>query len=151
MASRRLCPGSTRPRRSSAAGAPGRKARCQVARQPGWRHVATYADQSPDGVGPGPGLARLLADAPGHFNLVLVDGYSRLSANRRELAAILDRLRWAGSGVVVLRLSRGRRLTKLVTDSPSPISSAKALADCPAGAGRRLPHLQKGGERHPPP
>ena len=86
----------------------------QVARQPGWHHVATYVDQAPGGAGPG--FARLLADAPGHFDLVVVDGYGRLSANRHELAAILDRLRWAGVGVVVLRPSRGRRLAKLVAN-----------------------------------
>ena len=86
----------------------------QVARQPGWRHVATYADQTQSGAGPG--LARLLADAPGHFDLVVVDGYGRLSANRHELAVILDRLRWAGVDVVVLRPSRARRLAKLVAN-----------------------------------
>jgi hypothetical protein len=37
-------------------------------------------------------------------------------AKRHELAAILDRLRWAGVGVVVLRPSRGRRLAKLVAN-----------------------------------
>ncbi len=86
----------------------------QVARQPGWRHVATYADQAPFGTGPG--LARLLADAPGHLDLVVVDDYGRLSPNRHELAAILDRFRWAGVGVVVLRPSRGHRLAKLVAN-----------------------------------
>ena len=85
----------------------------QVARQPGWRHVAPYADQAQSGTGPG--LARLLADAPRHFDLVVVDGYG-LSANRHELAAILDRLRWAGVDVVVLRPSRGHRLAKLVAN-----------------------------------
>ena len=86
----------------------------QVARQPGWRHVATYADQAPGGSGPG--LARLLAEAPGHIDLVAVDGYGRLSASRHELAAILDQLRRAGVGVAVLRPSRGRRLAKLVAN-----------------------------------
>ncbi|MHB1930103.1 MAG: recombinase family protein [Acidimicrobiales bacterium] len=86
----------------------------QVARQPGWHHVATYVDRSSGGARPG--LARLLADAPGHFDLVVVDGYGRLSANRHELAAILDRLRWAGAIPVVLRPSRGRRLAKLVAN-----------------------------------
>ncbi len=86
----------------------------QVARQPGWRHVATYVDQAKSGTGPG--LARLLADAPGHFDLVVVDGYARLSANRHELAAILDRLRWAGVAVVVLRPSRAQRLAKLAAN-----------------------------------
>jgi len=88
----------------------------QVTRQPGWRHVATYVDQSPDGVSPGPGLSRLLADAPGHFDLVVVEGYGRLSASRHELATILDRLRWAGVSPVVLRPSRGRRLAKLAAN-----------------------------------
>ncbi|MHB1930106.1 MAG: hypothetical protein ACYCUG_11940 [Acidimicrobiales bacterium] len=37
-------------------------------------------------------------------------------ANRDELAAILDRLRWAGVGVVVLRPSWGHRLAKLVAN-----------------------------------
>ena len=86
----------------------------QVARQPGWHHVATYVDQAQSGTGPG--LARLLADAPGRLDLVVVDGYGRLSVNRHELAAILDRLRWAGVGVVVLRPSRGRRLAKLAAN-----------------------------------
>ena len=86
----------------------------QVARQPGWRHVATYADQAPGGSGPD--LARLLAETPGHIDLVAVDGHGRLSANRHELAAILDQLRRAGVGVVVLRPSRGRRLAKLVAN-----------------------------------
>jgi len=86
----------------------------QVARQAGWHHVATYVDQAPGGAGPG--FARLLADAPGHFDLVVVDGYGRLSANRHELAVILDRLRWVGAGVVVLRPSRGHRLAKLVAN-----------------------------------
>ena len=84
----------------------------QVARQAGWHHVATYVDQAPGGTGPG--LARLLTDAPDHFDLMVVDGYGRLSANRHELAVILDRLRWVGAGVVVLRPSRGHRLAKLV-------------------------------------
>jgi len=89
-----------------------------VARQPGWRHVATYVDQAPGGTGPG--LARLLTDAPAHFDLVVVDGYGRLSANRHELAAILDRLRWAGVAVVVLRPSRAQRLAKLALKQAFP-------------------------------
>lgn len=85
-----------------------------VARRPGWWHVATYADQALGGVRPG--LSRLLAEAPGRFEVVVVDGYGRLSPSRGELASILDRLRWAGVGVVVLRPSRGRRLAKLVAN-----------------------------------
>ena len=89
----------------------------EVARQPGWRHLATYVDQPASGSPwERPGLARLLADAPCHFDLVVVDSYGRLSANRHELAAILDRLRWAGVAVVVLRPSRARRLAKLAAN-----------------------------------
>jgi len=86
----------------------------RIARQPSWRLVATYVDQAPGGTGPG--LSRLLADAPGHFDLVVVEGYGRLSASRHELATILDRLRWAGVSPVVLRPSRGRRLAKLAAN-----------------------------------
>jgi DNA invertase Pin-like site-specific DNA recombinase len=86
----------------------------QVTRQPDWQHVATYGDQGLD-VGR-PGLSRLLAEAPGRIDLLAVDGYGRLSANRHELAAILDRLRWAGVAVVVLRPSRARRLAKLAAN-----------------------------------
>ncbi|MGH9057231.1 MAG: recombinase family protein, partial [Acidimicrobiales bacterium] len=52
----------------------------QVARQPDWCHVATYTDQ---GLGPGgvrPGLSRLLAEASGRIDVVVVDGHGRLSA-----------------------------------------------------------------------
>ena len=89
----------------------------QVARQPGWRHVASYADQ-PASSSPWerPGLARLLAEAPGRVDLVVVDSYSRLSANRYELAEIIARLRWSGVAVVVLRPSQGRRLATLVAN-----------------------------------
>ena len=86
----------------------------EVARQAGWHHVATYSDLSVGGSRAG--LARLLTDAPGRFEVVVVDGYGRLSANRHELAVILDRLRWAGVSPVVLRPSRGRRLAKLVAN-----------------------------------
>ena len=56
-----------------------------IARQPGWRHVATYGDQ---GFGVGrPGLSRLVANAPDRVDLVVVDGYGRLSPNRREQSA----------------------------------------------------------------
>ena len=44
----------------------------QVARQPGWQHVATYGDQD-FGVGR-PGLSRLLAEAPGASTLLLSTG-----------------------------------------------------------------------------
>ena len=105
----------------------------QVALQPGWRHVATYVDQAQGGTGPG--LARLFTDAPGHFDLVVVDGCSRLSANRHELAAILDRLRWAGVGVVVLRPSRARRLAKLVAN----LALADLVGEAARSPGQPLP------------
>jgi DNA invertase Pin-like site-specific DNA recombinase len=89
----------------------------RVARQPGWRHVATYADQATSGSPwERPGLARLLVEAPGRVDLVVVDSYCRLSANHYELAGIIDRLRWSSVAVVLLRPSRARRLAKLVAN-----------------------------------
>jgi hypothetical protein len=86
----------------------------QVVRQPGWQHVATYADQS---LGNDcPGLGRLMVDAPGRIDVVVVDGYGRLSANRREQGAIFARLCTAGVRVVVLRPSAGRRFAKVVAN-----------------------------------
>lgn len=86
----------------------------QVARQPGWQHVATYADQGAGGFRPG--LARLLADAPGHLDLVAVDDYGRLASDRNILGAILAQLGGAGVSVVVLRPAPGRRLARLVAN-----------------------------------
>lgn len=80
----------------------------QVARQPGWRHVATYADQE----AARPGLSRLLADAPWHLDLVVVDSYGRLSTDRQELAGLLAQL----GGVVVLQPGVGRRFARLVAN-----------------------------------
>ena len=86
----------------------------QIGRQSGWCHVATYADQD---VGAGrPGLTRLLAEAPGRIDLVAVDSYGRLSANRQELAALLAQLGGAGVRVVVLRPSAARRVARLVAN-----------------------------------
>ncbi|MDA8062334.1 MAG: recombinase family protein [Actinomycetota bacterium] len=98
----------------------------EVARRPGWCHVATYLDQSSGRLRPG--LARLLADAPVGFDLVVVDGYEQLCSNHHELAATVERLRWAGVEVVVARPSRGRRLAKLVANL--------ALADLVSEAAR---------------
>jgi DNA invertase Pin-like site-specific DNA recombinase len=86
----------------------------QVRRQPGWQHVATYGDHD-NGVGR-PGLSRLLVEAPGRFDLLAVDGYGRLSPNRRELDALLAQLGGAGVGVVVLRPSAGRRFARFVAN-----------------------------------
>jgi hypothetical protein len=84
----------------------------QVARQPGWRHVATYADQFPGGGWDQPGLSCLLADAPAYFDVVVVDGYGRLSPNRSELNMILGHLTAAGLTTIVLRPTVGRRFAK---------------------------------------
>lgn len=62
----------------------------RAARQPGWHHVTTYADQSSGGWWERPGLSRLLSDAPVYFDVVVVDGYRRLLPNRSELSVILD-------------------------------------------------------------
>lgn len=86
----------------------------QVARQPDWWHVATYGDQ--DLRAGRPGLSRLLAEAPGRIDLVAVDGYGRLSPNRRELEAVLAQLGGAGVRVVVMRPSTGRRFARLVAN-----------------------------------
>jgi DNA invertase Pin-like site-specific DNA recombinase len=86
----------------------------QVARQPGWQHVATYGDQ---GFGVDrPGLSRLRAEAPGRIDLLVVDGYGRLSPNRQELNALLAQLGGAGVRVVVLRPSTGRRFARMVAN-----------------------------------
>ena len=88
----------------------------QAARQPAWRHVATYADQSSGGWWVRPGLSRLLADAPVYFDMVVIDGFGRLSPNRRELSVILDHLRAAGVTTIVLRPTAGRRFAKAVAN-----------------------------------
>ena len=85
-----------------------------IAHQPGWQHVATYGDQ---GFGVGrPGLSRLVAEAPGRVDLVVVDGYGRLSPNRREQSALAAQLGRAGVRVVVLGPSPGRRLARMVAN-----------------------------------
>ena len=86
----------------------------QVTRQPGWQHMATYGDQ--DSSAGRPGLSRLLVEAPGRIDLLAVDGYRRLSPNRRELDALLAQLGGAGVRVVVLRPSAGRRFARLVAN-----------------------------------
>ncbi len=88
----------------------------QAARQPGWHHVATYADQSSGAWWERPGLSRLLADAPVYVDVVVVDAYGRLTPNRRELSVILDHLRAAGVTTIVPRPTAGRRFTKVVAN-----------------------------------
>jgi DNA invertase Pin-like site-specific DNA recombinase len=100
----------------------------QVARQAGWQHVATYGDLDLGSADTRPGLSRLVAEAPGRIDVVVVDGYGRLSANHRELGALLANLGALGVRVVLLRPSGGRRLARLVADF--------ALADLIGAAAR---------------
>lgn len=88
----------------------------EIARQPGWHHVAVYADQSLGRCSTRQGLCRLLADAPGHFDVVVVDGYGRISPNRRELTTVIGHLNAAGVRTVVLRPPAGHRLVKAVAN-----------------------------------
>ncbi len=88
----------------------------QLARQPDWQHVATYTDQWAGVRGDRPGLSRLLADSPSYLDMVVVDGYGRISPNRNELGAILDHLSSAGVTTVVLRPLAGRRSAKMVAN-----------------------------------
>ena len=86
----------------------------RVARQPGWCHVVTYADQGAGAVRPG--LSRMLADARSCFDLVVVDSYGRLSPDHRELQALLAQLGGAGVRVVVPRPAARRRFARLVAN-----------------------------------
>ena len=86
----------------------------QVTRQPGWQHVATYVDRG--GGVRRPGLSRLLADSPGRIDVIAVDSYGRLSANRRELDALISQLGGAGVRVVALRPTAARRVARLVAN-----------------------------------
>jgi hypothetical protein len=61
-------------------------------------------------------MSRLLAEAPGRIDLLAVDSYGRLSANRQELNARLAQLGGAGIRVVVLRPSAGRRFARVVAN-----------------------------------
>ncbi len=86
-----------------------------VARRPGWCHVATYVDQSWGG-GWRPGRSGLLAAAPGHYDVVAVDGYRRLSPDRHQRTVVLAHLQAAGVATVVLGPSAAGRLVTLAAD-----------------------------------
>ncbi len=88
----------------------------QVARRAGWRHVATYSDLRLGPANARPGLWRLFAEAPGRIDVVVVDGYGRLSSNHQELGALLAHLGALGVQTVVLRPSGVRRLSRLVAN-----------------------------------
>lgn len=66
----------------------------------GAAHVATYAECSLARPWARPGLCRLLAEAPWAFNLVLVDSYAQLAADRADLRALLGQLGTAGVQVL---------------------------------------------------
>lgn len=87
-----------------------------VTRQPGWHHVATYGDLDLGPAAVRPGLARLQAEAPGRIDVVVVDGYGRLSTNRHELGELLAHLGAVGVQTVVLPPSGGQRLARLVAN-----------------------------------
>lgn len=106
------------PRRRSAASVARQVGRLtgEVARRPGWCHVATYTDHcAPFGVDR-PGLWRLLAEAPGRVDVVVVDGYGRLSVDQQALDALAAHLRAGGVQVAVLRPSAGRRIAKVLAN-----------------------------------
>lgn len=88
----------------------------EIARYPQWRHVASYADQSLGRCPARPGLCRLLTDASLHFDLVAIDGYGRLSPNRRYVNDVVNHLRAVGTGLVVLRPPAGHRLARTVAN-----------------------------------
>lgn len=88
----------------------------EVARRPGWFHVATYTDCCETWRAERPGLWRLLAEAPGRIDVVVVDDYGRLSVDRRALDALAAHLRAVGVQVAVLRLSAGRRVAKVLAN-----------------------------------
>ena len=114
MASRDLRPGGTGQAGRSQVGSAGGRLAAQVSPPAAWQHVATYGDQS---LSAGrPGLSRLLAEAPGHIDLVVVDGYGRLSPNRRGAGRAARPTGCPGVRAVVLRPSAGRRLARLVAN-----------------------------------
>ena len=88
----------------------------EVARRPGWCHVATYSDCCEAWRAERPGLWRLLAEAPGRIDVVVVDGYGRLSVDRRALDALAAHLHAVGVQVAALRPSAGRRVAKVLAN-----------------------------------
>jgi hypothetical protein len=104
--------------------APGRRGRLRLeqrvgrlageATRMGACHVATYAECSLTRPWVRPGLCRLLADAPWAFDLVVVDSYAQLAADRAELRALLGQLASAGVQAAAAQPSAGRRAARLV-------------------------------------
>ena len=77
-------------------------------------HVATYAECSLARPWARPGLCRLLAEALWAFDLVVVDDYAQLAADRADLRMLLCQLARVGVQVAVARPSAGRRAARLV-------------------------------------
>jgi hypothetical protein len=104
--------------------APGRRSRVRleqrVARLAGGLarlgayHVATYAECSLARPWARPGLSRLLAEASWAFDLVVVDDYAQLAADRADLRALLGQLAQVGVQVTAVQPSVGRRAARLV-------------------------------------
>ena len=88
----------------------------EVARRQGWCHVATYSDCCEAWRADRPGLWRLLAEAPGRIDVVVVDGVDRLSVDRRAADALAAHLYAVGVQVAVLRPSAGRRVAKVLAN-----------------------------------
>ena len=61
-------------------------------------------------------MARLLADAPGRIDVVVVDGYGRLSSNHQELGALIAHVGALGVPTVELRPTGVRRLSRFVAN-----------------------------------
>jgi hypothetical protein len=76
-------------------------------------HVATYAECSLARPWARPGLCWLVAEAPWAFDLVVVDSYAQLAADRADLRALLGQLAQVGVQVAA-RPSAGRRAARLV-------------------------------------
>jgi hypothetical protein len=76
--------------------------------------VATYAECSLARPWARPGLCRLLTEAPWAFDLVVVDSYAQLAADRADLRALLGQLAGVGVQVVVAQPSAARRAARLV-------------------------------------
>jgi hypothetical protein len=80
----------------------------------GAHHVATYAECSLARPWARPGLCRLLAEASWAFDLVVVDSYAQLAADRADLRVLLGQLAQGGVQVAVVPPSAGRRAARLV-------------------------------------
>lgn len=79
-------------------------------------HVATYAECSLGRPWARPGLCRLVAEATWAFDLVVVDDYAQLTADRGDLRMLLGQLARVGVQVAVVEPAAGRRAARLVAN-----------------------------------